>query len=79
MTGIIFKIFVNKVNQEIYPFSAISGEGIEELLNQVILKLAEIPKEIKKIKVEEPEVITDFTIRIVKDNEVFVVEKYQFN
>ncbi len=67
--------FRNKADpQEIYPFSAATGEGVEELLNQVIGKLAEIPKENIHLAIEEPRENTDFVIRVVKENEVFVVE-----
>ncbi|QNO13593.1 GTPase ObgE [Alkalicella caledoniensis] len=73
----VIEEFKAKINNqyEIFPLSAATKEGIEDLLNYLATKLETIPKvEIFKaedFKVYKPEPEEEFTIS--KDNEVFVV------
>ncbi|MGE5583374.1 MAG: GTPase ObgE [Bacillota bacterium] len=71
----LLESFGAQLNQEFFPISAATGEGIENLLKAVINNLAVIPKEAPPVKIAEPETRTaDFTINVSKENEVFVVQ-----
>lgn len=77
------KIFREKVPNEfpIYPISAVSKEGVQELLYAIANKLDEIPAEplIEEVEEEERKVYKfeskkekEFTVR--KENEIYVIE-----
>lgn len=71
------KQLAEKEKLEIYKISAVTGEGIDQLMNRVVEVLKELPKE-ELIQVEEKIVYTldekkdEFTVK--KEGEEFIVE-----
>lgn len=60
--------------QNVIPISAATGEGITELLDQVIHKLSEIPRSSEQLQVIDSEFFADkFNITIIKEEETFRV------
>jgi GTP-binding protein len=71
-----YRSFAEKiVDRPIHPISGATGEGIETLLNQIIQKLNELPKDVTPIEEPaNPEVPgTDYEIRVTGENGVFTV------
>jgi GTP-binding protein len=62
--------------KDIVPISAATGEGITELLNLIIHKLAEIPavKPAEVLRTGLVDEMEDRNIQIIKDNDLFIVE-----
>lgn len=67
----------NKKNIEIFKISAVTGEGIRELLDRVVKVLEELPKE-ELVEIQDRKIYTlkedeeDFTI--VKEKDMYVVD-----
>jgi GTPase len=64
-------------SQTVIPISAATGEGITELLNLIIQKLAQIPMENACLDLIEPEIFSEddkFMINVIKDGEKYLVQ-----
>lgn len=64
----LFRDYAAKNGYDFYPISAVTGEGVKELLNAIIKKLDELPP----IKVYEPDIEEEITIEVAKPIEVKV-------